>query len=185
MTYTDASQVKTETTTAADATALSADGYTYDAHGNVATHTIDQRACPRPPQARHRLARRVSPPRRRARPAKATTATTATASYGYDAYNRLISSAVYPGATAAGTPDTRPPGTPWTPPGDVTGQDTTTSSEDHRHTVNTIDHRRRADRPHGQRRAAASQTFDTDGNVTTDLAGDTYTYTLAGAASPR
>ena len=38
--YTDASQVKTETVTAADGTMLRADDYTYDAHGNVATHTV-------------------------------------------------------------------------------------------------------------------------------------------------
>ena len=38
--YTDASQVKTETTTAADGSALRTDGYSYDSHSNVATHTI-------------------------------------------------------------------------------------------------------------------------------------------------
>ncbi len=161
--YTDASQVKTETTTAADGTALRTDGYTYDAHGNVATHTITS-ALPAPrrqaqPGHGHGHRKHASPP--------------TTTAYRYDAYNRLLSSAVYPGTTATGTPTTT---TSYTldAAGNVTGQDTTTSAGT-THTVNTIS-------PGGELTArttdgiSTGQKFDADGNVTTDLAGDTYTY---------
>ena len=170
--YTDASQVKTETTSAADGTTLRADGYTYDAHDNVATHTITS-ALPAPHQAQpghgkgkghgkgHGHRKQASPP------------TTTTTGYGYDAYNRLLSSAVYPGTTATGTPTST---TTYTvdAAGNVTGQDTTTAAGTS-HTVNTIT-------PGGEltdrtvNGAATSQKSDADGNVTTDLAGDTYTY---------
>ncbi len=74
ITYSDANQVTDQTTTGPDGTALHDDAYTYDAHGNVATHTT-------------------------------TTATaTTTSRYGYDAYDRLVSSAVYPNAAGTGTP---------------------------------------------------------------------------------
>ena len=66
--YTDANRVRTQTTTAADGSLLRRDDYTYDSHGNIATHTIagaqpaPAAACgpadwPRP------LARRPPPPR--------------------------------------------------------------------------------------------------------------------------
>jgi RHS repeat-associated protein len=159
--YTDASQVKTETTTAADGSVLRTDGYTYDSHGNVATHTITS-VLPAP-----------AAPGRNAPRARAAGPATTTTAYGYDAYNRLISSAVYPRATATGTPVTT---TTYTvdAAGNVTGQDTTTSAGT-THTVNTIT-------PGGELTARTTdgtrtgQKFDTDGNVTTDLAGDTYTY---------
>ena len=38
--YTDANRVRTQTTTAADGSLLRRDDYTYDSHGNIATHTI-------------------------------------------------------------------------------------------------------------------------------------------------
>ena len=158
--YTDASQVKTETTTAADGTTLRTDGYTYDAHGNVATHTItSDLPAPHQTQPGHGKGKGASPP--------------TTTAYRYDAYNRLLSSAVYPGTTATGTPTTT---TSYTvdAAGNVTGQDTTTSTGTS-HTVNTIT-------PGGEltgrtvNGVAASQKFDADGNVSTDLAGDSYTY---------
>jgi RHS repeat-associated protein len=161
--YTDASQVKTETVRGADAAVLRTDGYTYDGHGNVATHTITS-TLPAPAAPG-----RAAAPRTRAR-ASATATTTA---YSYDAYNRLISSKVYSGATATGTPTTT---TAYTldPAGNVTGQDTTTGSTT-THIVNTIS-------PGGELTAravngtATEQKFDADGNVTKDLAGDSYSY---------
>ncbi len=66
--------------------------------------------------------------------------------------------------------------------GDVSGQITTSAAKTTA-TVNTIDHGQLTSRTVNGG-VAASQAFDTDGNVTTDLAGDTYTYTLAGR-SPR
>ena len=102
--YTDASQVKTETTTAADGSALRTDGYTYDSHGNVATHTITSALPPRPrPAGRPRRGRRSTPAR------------TTTTAYGYDAYNRLVSSRSTPVPPPPAPP--RPaPATPWTRP---------------------------------------------------------------------
>ena len=162
--YTDASQVKTETTSAADGTTLRTDGYTYDAHGNVSAHTITSALTVGEGHGKghgkgqgHR--KLASPP--------------TTTAYSYNAYNRLLSSAVYPGTTDTGTPTTT---TTYTvdAAGNVTGQDTTTSAGT-THTVDTIT-------PGGEltgrtvNGAAASQKFDADGNVTTDLAGDTYTY---------
>ena len=155
--YTDASLIKSETTTAADGTALRTDGYTYDAHGNVTTHTITSALSSGGKGHGHR--KHAGPP--------------TTTAYRYDAYNRLLSSAVYPGATTAGTPTTT---TSYTldAAGNVTGQDTTTSAGT-TDTVNTMS-------PGGELTAritngiSTGQKFDADGNVTTDLAGDTYTY---------
>lgn len=164
--YTDASQVKTETTAAAGGTPLRTDGYTYDAHGNVETHTITS-ALPAP----------AAPGRATAGPRPGTsTATTSTTAYTYDAYNRLLSSAVYPGATATGTPATA---TAYTVnvAGDVTGQ-TTTASGATTTTVNTIDRGQLTARTVNG--VLTKQAFDADGNVTQDLAGNTYTYNLTG-----
>jgi RHS repeat-associated protein len=158
--YTDASQVKTEITTTADGTTLRTDGYTYDSHGNVSTHTITSALTVGKGHGTgqgHR--KKASPP--------------TTTGYSYDAYNRLLSSAVYPGTTATGTPTTT---TTYTmdAAGNVTGQDTTTSTGTTR-TVDTIT-------PGGEltgrtvNGTTTSQKFDADGNVTTDLTGDTYTY---------
>ena len=166
--YTDASQVKTETTSATDGTALRTDGYTYDAHDNVATHTITS-ALSGPRQAQADLGDGQGKGRGRGEQASPATTT----AYRYDAYNRLLSSAVYPGATATGTPTST---TTYTvdAAGNVTGQDTTTSTGTS-HTVNTIT-------PGGEltgrtvNGAATSQKFDADGNVSTDIAGDAYTY---------
>ena len=168
LTYTDASQVKTETTTTtADGTMLRADTYTYDDHGNTKTHTTTS-ALPAPAAPGQAAARRLA-----ASPA----ATTTTTAYGYDAYNRLIDSALYPGATATGTPTTS---THYTinVAGDVTGQTTTTAAGAVT-TVNTIDpgDRLTARTVNG---VATLQAFDADGNVTRDLAGNTYTYNLTG-----
>jgi RHS repeat-associated protein len=169
--YTDASQVKTETTTAADGTLLRTDSYTYDSHGNVATHTIASTLpAPAPPGA---AARAAGHGKGATRHRKGASPATTTAAYGYDAYNRLISAKVYPGATVTGTPAST---TSYTldAAGNVTGQDTTTSAGA-THVVNTIT-------PGGEltgrtvNGAAASQKFDADGNVTTDLANNTYTY---------
>jgi RHS repeat-associated protein len=165
--YTDASQVKTEATTAAGGTPLRTDGYTYDSHGNLATHTITS-ALPAPAQAR-----RAGPGRGQGQGHRKQASPPTTTGYSYDAYNRLLSSAVYSGTTATGTPTTT---TTYTldAAGNVTGQDTTTSTGT-THTVNTIT-------PGGELTGrttdgtGTSQKFNADGNVTTDLAGDTYTY---------
>jgi YD repeat-containing protein len=161
--YTDASQIKTQTTTAADGSTLRADRYTYDAHSNVATHTITSRLAAR--AASGQAARRA-----------ATGPAVTTTSYHYDAYNRLISSAVYPGDTATGTPDTTTSYTVNTA-GDVTAQDITTAGKTTRVT-DTIDHGQLTARTSDGTRT--EQTFNADGAVTQDLAGNNYTYTLAG-----
>lgn len=163
--YNDASQIKTETTTAADGTLLRTDRYTYDSHGNVATHTTTS-ALPAPGRA--------APGR--ASPRVRATASTTTTGYGYDAYNRLISSAVYPGDTTAGTPDTATSYTLNTA-GDITGQVTTTGTAKTT-TVNTIAGGRLTRRDVNG--AVTRQDFDADGNVTKDLSGNSYTYNLAG-----
>ncbi len=176
--YTDASQVKTETTSAADGTTLRTDSYTYDSHGNVATHTITS-ALPGPQQPQpgqgqgkgqgHRKGQGKGKGRGYRKQASPPTTT----AYRYDAYNRLLSSAVYPGTTATGTP-TSTTSYSLDAAGNVTGQDTTTSMGTS-HTVDTIT-------PGGELTSrivngtAISQKFDADGNVTKDLAGDTYTY---------
>jgi RHS repeat-associated protein len=163
--YTDANQVKTETTTAPDGTVLVADSYTYDAHGNLASATTQTTT----PAA----ARDGRPARHGGRGGTAATTTT----YSYDAYNRLIGSATYDGTTATGTPATQ---TSYTlnSAGDVvkkvatTGGATTT-------TVNTISP---GDQLTSQtvNGTTTRQAYDADGNVTRDLAGNTYTYTPAG-----
>jgi RHS repeat-associated protein len=157
LTYTDASQVHTQTVTTADGTTLRADTYTYDSHGNPATRTTTT-TLP------------AAGPRRAAGPATTTTA------YAYDAYNRLKSSKVYPGDTAAGTPVTA---TSYTidPAGNITSQDTTTPAGTTT-TTNTIQAGQLTARTTGGK--TASQDFNEDGAVITDLAGDTYTYTPAG-----
>ena len=191
--YTDASQVKTETTTAADGSALRTDGYTYDGHSNVATHTIttvlpapaapaltnsakpqSTKPSPKPTKPASKPSKPTPKPSKptptRSQPLGATASSTITA-YGYDAYDRLVSSKVYSGTTATGTPMSS---TAYTvdAAGNVTGQDTTTSAGT-THTASTIT-------PGGELTdrtgAAATQKFDADGNVTTDLAGNAYTY---------
>lgn len=151
ITYTDASQVSTETTTTAGGSLLLSTSYTYDSHGNVTGRT--DRA-----------------------PGAGPSGVTATA-YTYDAYNRLTGSATYPGTTATGTPATK---TSYTlnVSGDVTGQTTTTGGATTT-TVNTI-------APGDQLTSQsvngkpAAQDYDADGNVTKDLADNTYTYNLTG-----
>jgi RHS repeat-associated protein len=176
--YTDASQVKTETTTAADGSTLRTDSYTYDSHGNVATHTITSALSgpqqPQPGQGQgkgqgHRKGKGKGKGQGHRKQASPPTTT----AYQYDAYNRLLSSAIYSGTTATGTPTST---TSYTldAAGNVTGQDTTTSSGTS-HTVDTVT-------PGGELTGrtvdgtSTSQKFDADGNVTRDLAGDTYTY---------
>jgi RHS repeat-associated protein len=190
--YTDASQVKTETTTAADGSVLRTDGYTYDSHSNVATHTITTAlpapAAPAPTSSATTQSTKPSPkpkpkptkptpkPTRptpkptRSQPLGAPASSTITA-YGYDAYNRLISSKVYSGIAATGTPTSS---TAYTvdAAGNVTAQDTTTSAGT-THTASTITP---GGELTGRTGAAATQKFDADGNVTTDLAGNTYTW---------
>ena len=101
--YTDASQVENETVKGADGTVLRTDSYTYDSHGNIATHTINS-ALPAPGQATRRTAGHGQDAAASQRRKGASPATTT--AYSYDAYNRLISSALYPSATATGTPTT-------------------------------------------------------------------------------
>ena len=76
--------------------------------------------CPPPPRPA-----RPGPAAARAPQGRASPPTTT--AYNYDAYNRLLSSAVYPGTATAGTPTTT---TAYTldAAGNVTGQDTTTSA---------------------------------------------------------
>jgi len=191
--YTDASQVKTETTTAADGSALRTDGYTYDSHSNVATHTITTvlpaPAAPAPTSSATTQSTKPSPKPKptkptptkptptkptpkptKSQPLGAPASSTITA-YGYDAYNRLISSKVYSGTAATGTPTSS---TAYTvdAAGNVTAQDTTTSAGT-THTASTITP---GGELTGRTGAAATQKFDADGNVTTDLAGNTYTW---------
>ena len=160
LTYTDANQVKTETTTAPGGTVLLSASYSYDAHGNLVSRTSQATA----PAAT-----------RRGRRAADTTATTTT--YSYDAYNRLTGSASYAGTTATGTPATRTSYTLNTA-GDVVKK-TTTSGGIITTTTSTIGP---GDQLTSQTTGGTttSQAYDADGNVTRDLAGNTYTHTPAG-----
>jgi RHS repeat-associated protein len=174
ITYTDANQVKTETTTAPDGTPLSTSAYTYDAHGNLHSRTDQTPAAtgaakPRG-TAKPRSAGKPGRARGRRRAAAPTISTTI---YRYDAYNRLTGSAAYPNDSGTGTPTTQ---TTYTvnAAGDVTAQktttgDTTTSTTNtfgpgNKLTARTVDGKQ------------TEQRFDPDGNVTRDLAGTSYSY---------
>ena len=149
-TYTGRNQIATQTTTTGTGAPVESHAYTYDTHGNVASRTdttptaaaCTTTPCPAP-----------------------TTAGTWTTTYGYDAYDRLLSSATYAGPlqNPAPTPTTA---TSYTldVDGDVVGTTTTT-----RRTVggrplvttsrvtNTIDDAGAAHRTdHRQRRAGAA-----------------------------
>ena len=98
-----------------------------------------------------------------------TTAGTWTTAYRYDAYDRLIASATYPGTSTSGTASMSTTYTLNTA-GDIIGTTTNSSS-----TTNTID-------AAGQLTAqttdgtAVHQTFDADGRVTQSLNGSAITY---------
>jgi RHS repeat-associated protein len=174
ITYTDANQVKSESTTAANGTPLATRSYSYDAHGNLQARTDQTQAAlgagkPRG-AAKRRGAARPRPARGQRR---ATAASASTTTYTYDAYNRLIGSATYPGTSATGTPTTETTYT-LSVAGDVVGEKTTsqgattsttnTFAPGNRLTTRTVDGK------------DTEQRFDADGNVTRDLGGDTYTY---------
>jgi len=132
-------------TTTSGNTTLRADSYTYDAHGNTSSHTTT------------------------------TGPTSTTSRYGYDAYDRLISSAVYPNATAGAPSATT--GYVLDAGGDIT-QLSTTAGGATTTTVNTIT-------PGGKLTTrtvdgkAANQTYYPDGTVKQDLRGNTFRYNLA------
>ncbi|MFF0270002.1 RHS repeat-associated core domain-containing protein [Kribbella sp. NPDC004536] len=137
----------TSQTTKDGATVLRDDDYSYDAHGNTTAHTTT------------------------------TGTTTSTSSYSYDAYDRLISSAVYPNASGSGTPSSTSKYV-LDAGGNVT-QLTTTANGVTSTTANTI--------TSGDRLTArtvdgttVNQTFQPDGAVHQDLDGATYQYNLSG-----
>ena len=78
-TWTPRNQLATQRTTTASGAVIEEHVYTYDSHGNVARRTDTVPAVGR-----------------------ATTAGTWTTAYRYDAYDRLIGSATYPGADGVG-----------------------------------------------------------------------------------
>jgi RHS repeat-associated protein len=132
--------------------------YTYDTHGNVATRTDTDAVVSSTPA----------------------TAGTWTTAYGYDAYNRLISSAIYVGSKASGLAWTSTTYTV-TVAGDVVGTTTTTQLPFGRqpplssYTTNTIDAAGRltAQTTNG---TTVEQAFDCDGRVTQSLNGWAMTY---------
>jgi len=148
--YDDASQVTTETTADPDGTTIASESYAYDPHGNITSAVQTGQASD-----------------------DATTTTTTTSVYHYDAYNRLTSSAVYPNATGSGTPTTT---TSYSldSDGNVTGTSTTSAGKTST-TSNTItaDGELTGQDVDG---TTSKQTYDADGNVTTDLVGNHYTY---------
>jgi RHS repeat-associated protein len=166
-TYTPQNQLATETTTGAGGVVLEAHSYTYDAHYNPATRTD------------------TYGPRGSAAPSGGTWTTV----YSYDAYDRLISSAVYTGPLTNGQPS----GLPVTTnryaidlAGDVVSTTktarlggvrpitTTTTS------TNTIDD---SGRLTAQQTGSTPkvQTFDGEGRVLTSLDGSTTTYMTDGS----
>ncbi len=149
--WTPRNQLSSERTTTASKTLVEEHSYTYDDHGNVTVRidtTPAASGSPRP-------------------------TVTWTTRYSYDAYNRLIGSAVYPGERGSGPPSTSTTYTVDTA-GDVVGVKTGSST-----TTNTID-------PAGQLTSritdgkAESQSFDGDGRVLTSLSGWTMTYDAFG-----
>lgn len=144
--WTPRHQLAAQRTTTASGALVEEHAYSYDSHGNVATRTDTVPAVSSAP----------------------TTAGTWTTVYRYDAYNRLLSSATYPGTDTSGTPSTS---TSYTvnAAGDVTGVDTGST------TTNTID-------PAGQLTAqtnggtVTTQSFDADGRITRSLQGWEFNY---------
>ena len=143
--WTAHNQLSTQRTTTASGAVVEEHLYTYDDHGNVSTR-IDR-----------------------------TEAGTWTTRYAYDAYDRLVSSAVYPGVRGSGRPVTSTAYTLSTA-GDVVSTTTSSSSPTRTTTTtNTID-------PAGQLTAqttngtAVQQAFDGDGRVLTSLSGWAMTY---------
>ncbi len=145
--WTPRHQLAAQRTTTASGALIEEHVYSYDRHGNVATRTDTVPAVSSPP----------------------TTAGTWTTVYRYDAYNRLIESATYPGTDTSGPASTSTSYTLNTA-GDVIGVATGSTT-----TSNTID-------PAGQLTAqttggtVATQTFDADGRVTQSLNGSTISY---------
>jgi len=166
-TYTDQNQLATQTTKDASGRVLEAHSYTYDAHYNPATRTD------------------TYPPGGSATP----TGGTWTTIYSYDAYDRLLGSAVYAGALTNG----QPVGLPITTTrysvdlgGDVVTTTKTTRVGAIRPvttkttSTNTIDD---SGRLIAQKTGptTATQTFDDDGRVLTSLDGVATTYLTDGS----
>ena len=172
-TYTGRNQVATQTTTTATGALVESHAYTYDTHGNVASRTDTT------PTAAACSTTSISTPC----PAP-TTAGTWTTTYGYDAYDRLLSSATYAGPlqNPAPTPTTS---TSYTldVDGDVVGTTTTT-----RRTVggrplvttsrvtNTIDDAGQLTARTTGSAAPVPQVFDADGRLRQSLTGAALTY---------
>ncbi|MER7959592.1 RHS repeat-associated core domain-containing protein [Streptomyces sp. NPDC096030] len=158
VTYTHASQTRSEKTTRSGEP-VSAAAYTYDSHGNL-TERTDTRPAAGADGA----------------PGKPVTTTTR---YGYDAYNRLISSGVYGEDGQQQTAVrytlnvagdiTETETTPYSggkpQPGTVTAHSTDTSGRLTALTTGGREH---------------TQTFDDEGNLTTRHDGTRYTYNLQG-----
>jgi RHS repeat-associated protein len=143
--WTSHNQLSSQRTTTASGKLVEAHLYTYDTHGNVSVR-IDT-----------------------------TAAGTWTTRYDYDAYDRLLGSAVYPGERGSGRPLTSTTYTLSTA-GDVVGSTTRSSSPTSTTTTtNTID-------AAGQlttqttNGTAVKQAFDGDGEVLTSLSGWAMTY---------
>lgn len=148
-TWTPRNQLSNQRTTNAAGKVVEEHTYTYDTHGNLSAR-IDT-----------------------------STAGTWTTRYDYDAYDRLLGSAVYPGTRGSGKPVTSTTYTLSTA-GDVIGTTTDTSSPTKTTTTtNTID-------PAGQlttqttNGVAAQQAFDGDGQLLTSLSGWTMSYDSLG-----
>ncbi len=146
-TWTPRNQLASQATTTGSGAMIEEHVYSYDSHGNVTTRTDTVAA--------------VSSP--------AATAGTWTTAYRYDAYNRLIASATYPGTDTSGPPSTSTTYTLNTA-GDVIGIATASST-----ISNTIDAAGQltAQTTDG---AVVNQTFDADGRVTQSLSGWAVTY---------
>ena len=169
-TYTANNLVATQTTPEPTATVIEAHSYTYNAHREPATRTDTYPA-----------GSSVAVP--------LSGTNTWTTVYAYDAYDRLIGSAVYAGALVDGEPTgLAATTTRYTLDvgGDVTAKTVTTrlpgpapdpgDHDYHQH------HRRlrTAHQPAGRRRTT-TQTYDADGRVLTALNGNVTTYTADGA----
>ena len=169
-TFTSDNKLAVQSTTDPANKVLESHAYTYDSHGNVITRTD---TLPAGGSA--------------AVPGGGDTWSTA---YGYDAYDRLISSAVYPGSLSNGAP-TAPAATTsrYTVDlgGDVTAVKTTNRVAGTRPVItttsltNTIDDSGRLTAQQTGSKAPVPQTFDADGRVTTSLTGLTTEYTADGA----
>lgn len=166
-TYTGRNQIASQTTKTAAGALVESHAYTYDTHANVKTRTdttptvsaCTTSTCPAP-----------------------TTAGTWTTAYGYDAYDRLMSSATYSGASATGLATTA---TSYTldVDGDVVASTTTTRSTiggrpfvTTSKVANTIDDAGQLTARTTGSAAPVAQVFDDDGRLQRSATGAQMTY---------